>query len=166
MRILTPENTVYDLDTLPEQVDDLRYCVLDYSNQADVDQIFIPLIMVDSFPRPAADLQIGPYRIQMPLDWSVVIADKDFGNMEVLELKQLNDRDFTAFAMNPVRGYMPSFLDISIQNVFPDVNWFFPKLRYGHILAVPLADEPNPMCAFFVRETNRLPDVLDLTKVF
>lgn len=154
------------MEEVPNQVDDLRYCVLDYSNQADVDFYFIPLIFLDQFPRPAADLQIGKYRIQMPLDWSIVICDKHLGNMEIIELKHLNDRDFEVFALNPINGYMPQFLEITIQNVFPDVTWNIPKLKRGHILAVPLHDGPEAPCAFFVKDTNKLPDGLDISKVF
>lgn len=166
MRILTPENTSYNMEEVPNQVDDLRYCVLDYSNQADVDFLFYPLIFLDQFPRPAADLQLGKFRIQMPLDWSIIIADKHLGAMEIVELKHLNDRDFDAFVLNPINGYMPMFLEITIQNVFPDVTWNIPKLKRGHILAVPLHDGPEPPCAFFVKDTNKLPDGLDISKVF
>jgi hypothetical protein len=166
MRILLPDNTSYNMEEVPNQVDDLRYCVLDYSNQADVDFYFIPLIFLDVFPRPAADLQIGKYRIQMPLDWSIVICDKHLGNMEIIELKHLNDRDFEVFALNPINGYLPQFLDITIQNVFPDVTWNIPKLKRGHILAVPLHEGPEAPCAFFVKDTNKLPDGLDISKVF
>jgi len=166
MRVLLPDNTSFSMEEVPNQVDDLRYCVLDYSNQADVDFYFIPLIFLDVFPRPAADLQIGKYRIQMPLDWSIIICDKHLGNMEIIELKHLNDRDFEVFALNPINGYMPQFLEITIQNVFPDVTWNIPKLKRGHILAVPLHDGPNPPCAFFVKETNKLPDGLDISKIF
>jgi len=147
-------------------VDDLRYCVLDYSNQQDVDFFFIPMIFLDVFPRPAADLRIGKYRVQMPLDWSVVICDRDFGHMEIIELKHLNDRPFEAFIFNPITGYIPQFEEIIIENVFPDVTWHMPKLKYGHILAVPLEDCENPACALFVKDINRLPDALDISKVF
>ena len=34
MRILTLENTPYDLDTLPDEVNDLRFAVLDNSDPA------------------------------------------------------------------------------------------------------------------------------------
>jgi hypothetical protein len=144
----------------------MRYCVLDYSNQADVDFIWIPMMFLDAFPRPAADLQIGKYRVQMPLDWSIVIADRNLGHMEIIELKHLNDRDFEAFVLNPISGYAPECLEISIQNVFPDVDWNIPKLKRGHILAVPLTDQPGAPCAFFVKDTNKLPDGLDISKVF
>ena len=154
------------MNELPDQINDLRYCVLDYSNPVEVDFICIPLIFLDQFPRPSADLQIGKYRIQMPLDWSIVIADKHLGNMEIIELKHLNDRDFEVFVLNPINGYIPSFLDITIQNVFPDVSWNIPKLKRGHILAVPLTEGPAAPCAFFIKDVNKLPDNLDISKVF
>ncbi len=167
MLILQPNNNVYDMNNLPEIVDfDLRFCVLDYSNTQDVDFFFLPLLFLDSFPRPSADLQIGKYRIQMPLDWSIVIADKDFGYMETIELKDLRDRPFEAFIMNPITGYIPDFGEITHLNNFPDVTWNIPKLKYGHILAVPLERIPNPPCAFFVKDIHRLPESLDITKVF
>lgn len=166
MRVLLPENVSLDLTTIPHRIDDLRYCVLDYSNVHDVDFYFIPLVFFEAFPRPAADLRIGPFRIQVPLDWSIVIADRDSGAMEIIELIRLNDRDFEAFCMNPIRGYAPEFHEIVIENIFPDVTWNVPKLKNGHILAVPLHDRPNPPCALFVRDLQKLPDVLDITKIF
>ena len=159
------------MNALPEKIDDLRYCILDYSdiktdNGANIDWFWIPLIFLDQFARPSTDLRIGPYRIQMPLDWSIVIADKNSGAMEVVELKHLNDRPFTAFVMNPINGFMPSFEEITIENIFPDVMWTMPKLKYGHILAIPLTDKPSPPCALFLKDVNRLPEQLDLTKIF
>jgi hypothetical protein len=165
MRILSIDNTAFSMSEIPDQVDDLRYCVLDYSNQADVDFFFIPLIFLDIFPRPAAVLRIGEYRIQMPLDWSIVISDKNFGLVEILELKHINDRDFSAFVFNPIKSYIPSFLDITIENIYPDVTWNMPRLKYGHILAVPLTDGAEPLCAYFVKDTNKIPESLDITKI-
>ena len=41
MKILTVENKTYELDDVPELVDDLRYGVLDYSDPKNVDYFFI-----------------------------------------------------------------------------------------------------------------------------
>lgn len=60
-------------------------------------------------------------------------------------------------------------------DVYPNIKWHFPKLKFGHILAVPLG-EPNtwpksrtgksvPECCFIVRDINKLPDVLDISKI-
>ena len=45
MRLLTLDNTVYDLTSIPEEVDDVRFCVLDNSDPKDPDYFFIPLIL-------------------------------------------------------------------------------------------------------------------------
>ncbi len=101
----------------------------------------------------------------MPIDWSILIGDKNSGEIEVLSLKQLNDREFETFAMNPISGYMPHFLDMEIMNVFPDIKWYVPKLRYGHILAVPIEDSESPLCVYIVKDVNKIPDNLDITQL-
>lgn len=165
--ILRETNEIFDMNSLPDIVEfDLRYCVLDYSNVNDVDFYFPPLLFLDSFPRPSCDLKVGPYRIQMPQDWSIIIADKNLGHMEIIELKDLRDRPFEAFVMNPISGYMPQFHEITQLNLFPDVTWNMPKLKYGHILAVPLERKKCPNCVFCAKDVHRLPESLDLTKVF
>ena len=44
MKILTLDNESYNLETLPEEIDDLRFAILDNSTTANVDYFFIPLI--------------------------------------------------------------------------------------------------------------------------
>lgn len=165
MRIITETNKSFSMNEVPDEVDDLRYGVLDYTDAKNVDYLFIPLIFLESFNKPSFDMTIGPYRIQMPSDWSIVIADKHSGEVETVPLKQINDRDFDAFVLNPISGYMPEFLHIEINDVYPDVKWYFPKLKYGHILAVPLAIGENPPCAFFVKDVNKIPDSLDIAQM-
>lgn len=165
MRILTVDNTSFSMNDVPDEVGDIRYCVLDYTDQNNVDYVFIPLLFLESFNKSAVDIRIGEHRLLMPSDWSVVIGDKNSGDLEVLSLKQINDREFSVFTMNPISGYMPEFLDIEIINVFPDVKWYFPKLKYGHILSVPLSTAANAPCAFFVKDTNKIPESLDITQM-
>lgn len=165
MRILTVDNAPFSMNDVPDEVDDIRYCVLDYTDDKNVDYVFIPLLFLESFNRSAVDLRIGKHRILMPSDWSVVIGDKNSGELEVLNLKQINDREFNVFAINPITGYMPEFLDIEIVNVFPDVKWYFPKLKYGHLLGVPLSNTDNSPCAFFVKDTHKIPESLDITQM-
>lgn len=76
------------------------------------------------------------------------------------------DKDFETFCFNPVKGYMPKFHTLEIINTWPDVKWYFPKLKNGHLLAIPLEDGENPLCAFFAKEISKLPDNLDIRKMF
>jgi hypothetical protein len=98
----------------------------------------------------------------MPLDWSVVVGDKHGGDLEVMRLIDLNDKDFDVFAFNPINGFMPSFLRLEIVNVFADVRWCFPKLKNLHFLAVPLSNGTQPLCAYFIKEVSKNADILDI----
>jgi hypothetical protein len=166
MKILTVENTTYDLDEIPETVDDLRYGILDYTNPKNVDYYFIPLVFLESFYAPAAVLQIGENIVNMPLDWSVVICDPTVGDPEVVSLMSLNDRGFHAFAFNPITGFKPEYPEIAITNVYTDVKWYAPKLKFGHLLCVPISDEPESPCVLFVKEAKKLPEVLDISELW
>lgn len=166
MNILTVDNVAFELNQLPDEIEDLRYGVLDWSDPKNVDYHFVPLIFMETFHAPAAVLRIGNNVIQVPLDWHVVIGEPDHGDPEVLSIMHINDRGFSAFTFNPISSFRPEFRPIEIINVFQDVRWFTPKLKYGHILAVPLEAGEKPVCAYFVKETNKLPEVLDISKIF
>ena len=54
MRILTlDKNEPFDLDHLPEEVDDMRFAIFDNSDPKDPDYHYIPLIFLESFNAPA-----------------------------------------------------------------------------------------------------------------
>jgi len=168
MKILTLNNQAFDLNELPEEVDeDTRFSVLDNSNPQDPDFFFMPLIFLESFNSPAIILKIGGHEIQMPLDWCMVVGDKDSGlDPEVLPLTSINERGFDAFCYNPIKGFKPEFLSIEIVNIYQDVRWYFPKMKNGQLLTVPLHNDVNPLCAFFVKEVSRQSEVLQLHRLF
>ena len=167
MKILTLENKTYILEKIPEYVDDkLRFAVLDNSNPADPDYFFIPLIFLESFNAPAAVLQIGPYKIKMPLDWKMIIGDPEQGELHVLPLTSLNDRGFNAFEFNPLTSFSPSFVPIEIVDIYHDVTWYAPRLKNGQFLCVPLDDGPKPRCVYFVKEISRNCEIVDYSQAF
>jgi hypothetical protein len=126
----------------------------------------MPLVFLESFNSPCVDIKIGPFNIQMPLDWSVVIGDINLGELEVMPLIYLNDKDFDVFAINPISGYMPRYLKFEILNIWADVKWYFPKLKNGHLLAVPLQDTTAPLCALFIKDIGKIPECLDIRQIF
>lgn len=155
------------MSELPEEVtDDMRFSVLDNSTPAEPDFFFMPLIFLESFNSPAIVLSIGGYEIQMPLDWSIVISDKDCGlDPEVLPLTSINERGFDALIFNPLSGFRAEHLKIEIINIFHDVRWYFPKMKPGHLLTVPLGNQVEPPCAFFVKDISRQSEVIQLDKL-
>ena len=166
MKILTIDNVAFDLNDLPEEVEDTRYSVLDNSNPNVPDFFFHSLIFLESFNSPAILLNIGGKEIQMPLDWCIVVGDGDCGlDPEVIPLTSINERGFDAFIFNPITGFKAEFAPINIVNIFQDVKWYFPKMKNGHYLTVPLSSGTNPPCAFFVKEVSRQSEVLKLDRV-
>lgn len=165
-KILQVDNTAYDLDRIPDEVQDIRYCVLDYSDPKNPDYFFIPLIFLESFYAPAVVLNIGKYSVQMPLDWSVLVCDEDYSDLEIMPLTSLNDRGFHTMVFNPFRHMVPKPHEVNITNVYAEIKWFFPKLKNGNILVVPLEDGPRPNCALFVKEVSKLTDVIDIGALF
>lgn len=158
MKILTVDNSSYELDTVPEEVDDIRYCALDASDSEMIDFYFLPLVFLESFYAPSICLDIGEFKVQMPMDWSILLCDDDYGGIETIPLASLNNRGFRALAMNPLSNKIPDSLPITITNVYQDVKWYFPKLKNGHLLAVPIENKPAPRCVYFVKELNKVQD--------
>jgi len=166
MKILTLDNTSYDLDHLPNEVDDMRFAIFDNSDPKEPDYYYIPLIFLESFNAPALILRVGKHRIRMPVDWQILIGEPDMGDLEVIPLSALNDRGFKAFQFNPINGFRPSFPDIEILDVYQDVTWYAPKLKNGQMLCVPLTDDPEPECVYFVKDISRNCEVVNYDKAF
>jgi len=166
MRILLLDDNSYNLETLPEEIDDLRFAILDNSNPNNVDYYFIPLVFLESFNSPALVLQIGNRTIKMPVDWQILIGEKDHGDLETLPLSSLNDRGFSAFQFNPISSFSPSFLPVEIIDIYNDVTWYAPRLRNGQFLSVPIEDGPKPQCIYFVKEISRNCEIVDYSQVF
>jgi len=166
MRILTLENTVFDLDTLPEEIDDMRFAIFDNSDPTNADHFYIPLIFLETFNSPALVLKINNTTMKMPIDWQVLIGEPDVGDLEMLALTSINDRGFKVFEFNPLSSFAPTYLDVEIVDVYQDVTWYVPKLKNGQMLAVPIDDSDNPRCIYFVKDISRNCEVVDITQAF
>jgi hypothetical protein len=167
MRILTLDNQPYELDHLPDEIDDLRFAILDNSNPTEPDYHYIPLIFLESFNSPALVLRIGQQKLRMPIDWQILIGEPDLGDLEVLPLTSINDRGFKAFEFNPLSSFRPSFPDIEIVDVYHEVMWYSPKLKNGQLLAVPIDSGPEPQCVYFVNSSiSRNCEIVDYNKAW
>ena len=82
-------------------------------------------------------------------------------DLEVLPLTSLNDRGFEAFLFNPLTSYTTSFTEVKIVNFYNDVKWYFPKMKNGQLLSVPISEGNNSKCAFFVKDISRQSELID-----
>ena len=167
MRIHTlDDNRSYNLDSLPEEIDDLRFTILDNSNPKEPDYFYIPLIFLESFASPSLVLKIGNHVIKMPLDWHVLIGEEELGDLEAMQLTSINDRDFKVFEFNSLSSTRAEFLPIEVVDIYNEVQWYSPKLKNGQYLAVPLSDEPGAPVVYFISAVSRNCEVVDYSKAW
>ena len=120
-----------------------------------------------TFYSPALVLRIGDDIIRMPVDWQILIGEPDLGDLEVVPLTSINDRGFSVFTFNPLCSYIPEFKPVEVIDIYQDVKWYFPKLKPGQLLAVPLKENSEkPLCAFFVKDISRQSEVVDYSKAW
>lgn len=166
MYILTAENIPHELNTIPDTDVNLRYCVYDYSDKKNMDYYFPQLLFLDSFYAPAMVLDIGPHKIQMPLDWSVVVCDESYSDIEIMPLTRLNDRGFHVTLFNPLKHMVPETYELVESNVFTEVKWYLPKLKNNTFLVVPVENKPEPKCMLFVKDVTKMADNVDISDIF
>lgn len=166
MYILTNENKAYELNHVPEKDADIRYGVFDFSDKNHMDYYFLPLVFLESFYAPAMVMEIGPHKVQMPLDWSIVVCDETMSGIEVLPLTRLNDRGFHAMLFNPMKNSVPEVYEVEVTNIFSEVKWYFPKLKNNNLLIVPVEETENPLCLMFIKDTTKLVETVEMADLF
>jgi len=166
MNILLPENKSFNTAQIPTVSSELYYCVLDYSNLDDIDYHFLPMVFIEDFAKASVELKIGKYLIQIPLSWSILIGDREFGEIELMAIMGFHGRDFNAFSLNPITGYMPDYYPIEIINIYQEVRWCVPALKPEHLLVVPIKSGENPPCVFFSESKTKFPDEIDVKDLF
>ena len=167
MQILTLDNETFPLKQIPDELEDeVRFAVLDNSDPKNPDFFFVPMIFLESFSAPAMVLEINGKEITMPVDWHIAVGDSEAGpDLEILPLTSINDRGFEAFLFNPLTSFKFDFGEIKITNFYSDVKWYFPKVKNGQLLAVPLDDSPEPLCAYFIKDISRQSEVIEYTNL-
>lgn len=165
IRLLTNHNESFDINNISfnDPNVDVNFCVFDYSNLKDVDYRFLPLVFIEEYTKAGVELQIGPYIVHVPWDWAIVTGEMEFSELELIEIKKFNGRDFQAFAFNPLSSSMPEFLPVRIINFYPDLKWTSPALFNDNLISIPLTSGPQPLCVYFSEPKVKLPDSIDVS---
>lgn len=144
----------------------MRFAVLDNSDSKNPDFFFMPLIFLESFNAPAMVLRIGDDEITMPIDWCLAVGDSSSScDIEILPLTSLNDRGFEALSFNPLSSFRLEFKPVEIINFYNDVKWYFPKMKNGQLLSIPMNNSDKPSCSYFIKEISRQNEIIDISKL-
>ena len=156
MQILTVDNTVFDLDTIgSELAEAVHFGIFDYSNKNDYDYYFRPLVMTETFSSVTVQFQIGTQKVMLPLGWSIVLADPETGDIELIPVGEINSRDFHALTYNPIKGSIHRFLQLTPVDVFTEVSWTVPRMAFHNFLLMPINNIESPDCIFIINEADQ-----------
>lgn len=170
--IVTVENEIIDLNTLGDEVPDIRYSVLDCgseeSRENETDFYFNRLIYMEEFVSPAVVCMIGEQQAILPLSWNIFIGDESFGELELVPIHSLNAKDFSTIVYNPVSGFRFNFATIRLIKVLPEYKWVFPKSKCGQLLSYPVFNniKGNPECVFITSSTAKIPTNISMGDLY
>ena len=57
-------------------------------------------------------------------------------------------------------------IEPDVVDIYTEVKWYFPKIKSGQLLAVPLTKGPKPVCAYFVKDISRQCEQIDYGSVW
>ena len=161
MNILTPENYAFEMDQVTDTEPDALFCVLDLSDLENTDFYFKHIWNTVSFNSMSAELQIGENKIQVPLNWQILLGDEETGMVEMCTIENLlNMKEPCAYVYNPVRSLYAKFEPVKVLHVFTvAIKYQIPYLNKKNLLAVPMKTGFNPPCAFFADENEKIQDL-------
>jgi hypothetical protein len=144
--ILNNENRAVSLEG--HAPTDLHYTVLDYREE--IDFVCAPVLFVEATRTPRHRVTIGHYQTVLPLDWHMLVADRDFGIADIVTVREAIERSFDVLVSNPWNGALPQYLPI--RSLGPARRFVSPKIGKRQLIAQPLDQSSCPPCVFVARE--------------
>ena len=149
MQILDENNQIKDTDRLSESC---HYSVLRFKDPKEPDFYFDELTYVEEFPSCTIKLLIGENEVFVPFHWSILCSDMEY--IQTIPFAEFSGRNFHAFCMNPIDGFLPHYPQIRIVDIFKNTTWSCPPINDKDMLVVPIGPNPSknvsdkgPMCA-------------------
>lgn len=173
MKFLTEENTTLDTDLIGNRVEkQLYFMTLDFSRPKSPDYLAKPLNGINEYNDAAAEITIGDFELILPLKWHILVCDA--GVVEYVPLKRLSGKGMKAFCLNPISGYMPSFLEVRILDSHRTASWSCPIFDKDNLLVIPVGKERTvdgdlrdyPTCIMAGEPGCRVPDLVELANLW
>jgi len=147
MLILNDENRILDTDKIDEAC---FYSVLRFKDTKNPDFFFEELTHVEEFTSYTMKIEIGNYPVYVPFHWSILCSDLEY--IQTMPLYEFAGRQFQAFCMNPIDGFMPHYPTVRIMEIFQNTTWSCPPMKDKDMLVIPIGDNPRdgekgPLCA-------------------
>jgi len=164
--ILNEHNEIVDLDQVSKN-SEIYYGVLDFTKPKTPDYFFKPIVFIDTYNAPSAELKIGPYTTMIPFKWSIIVVYADIA--ELVPVEDIVSKNHDVFLINPITAYMPSSMPIRYKGSY-DTAWSYPTLGKTELLVIPIAQQieredesrkRGPLC-IVAGEKAKIPETIDL----
>lgn len=147
MLILDEHNEVRDTDRIDESC---HYSVLRFKDLKHPDFYFEKLTYIEEFTSYTMKIEVGPHQLFVPFHWSILCSDMEY--VQTIPLYEFSGRDFQAFCLNPIDGYIPHYPSIRLIEVFANTTWSAPPIQDKDMLLVPIGPQDRgvdkgPLCA-------------------
>lgn len=158
MLILDENNRVLDTHKIDKSC---RFSVLRLKDPKNPDFFFEKLDVIEEFTSHTMQVKVGQFDLYVPFHWSILCMDNEY--VQTMPLYEFNGRDFTAFCLNPIDGFMPYNLPVRLEDVYPPSTWSAPPINDKDLLCVPIgtpreAKHKGPLCVYLS------PHKLDISK--
>ncbi len=152
MLILNERNETLDAKNIKQTE---WFSVLRLRDLKDPDFYFEEITVIEEFSSHTVKLQIGDddgdnYTVFVPINWSILCSDMEY--VQTIPLCEFSGRDFYAFCINPIDGYMPHYKRVRIVGIQESAVWRSPPIQDKDMLVSPIGYQPRgvargPLCA-------------------
>lgn len=168
MRVLTPENTSFDLNLVNESTDN-TFSLLDCEKK---DWFFSKFFMFQEFTAPSVCLKIDKkFSVELPLNWQILTGDPDSGELSITSVEQLSMFEHYVLALNPLSSFFPTYHSVEVINIYSHhSSWFVPRLMKKQLLSIVVNDmyikQNSPVCVFCSDCCDKNNEVFHISDVF
>jgi hypothetical protein len=148
--ILSETNDAVSLSRSVRNRADLHFTVLDFSDG--VDFACHPVLFIERNRTPRAKVAIGRFTTILPVDWFILIGDREHGTADLVTVREAIERRIDAIVLNPWRDRLASFAPITMHGSARE--FISPKMPKRNLLVLPLSRSPHPPCVFVARDAT------------
>lgn len=156
--ILSETNEAVSLSRSVRNRADLHFTVLDFSDG--VDFACHPVLFIERNRTPRAKVSIGRFTTILPLDWFILIGDREHGTADLVTVRDAIEQRIDVVVLNPWADRLASFAPITMLSTARE--FISPKMTKRHLLVIPLDRSKHPQCVFVARDAAYFNDGIEV----
>lgn len=105
-----------------------------------MDFTLAPLLVLEEIVAPTMELMVCGFKFTLPTKWNMLVVDSDTMQLDVVEVKKLPGKQFSAFLYGPAAN-RHELATITATDYFPNHYNVGPSLNRHHMLCHPVSPD-------------------------